>query len=438
MSNKLTVTVIETDPVNMAGDFIFRRSIKKRKEQLHKMREENRIPSCQRLYAEISLDAIRSNLEQMKKGLSPKTKMIAVVKADGYGHGAIPIARELENFDGLWGFAAATAEEAVLLREAGITAPILVLGYTFPCCYERMIEEEIRITVFRQDTLAELSDAYKELAKRGIHKKAKVHIKVDTGMNRIGIKPVEKELGFVDRAFQTEGIEVEGIFTHFARADEADKAHAERQLLAFQDFLGLIEEKRGYRIPMKHCSNSAAIMELPDANMDAVRAGVAMYGLWPSDEMRKDRISLTPALSLFSRIVCVKEIERGEAVSYGGCFVANKRMRIATVPAGYGDGYSRGLSGKGFVLICGKRAPILGRICMDQFMADVTDIPEAGEGTLVTLIGRDGAEEITMELLGELSGRFNYEFACCLGKRMPRVYVKDGRFSSLWEENRNF
>ncbi len=414
------------------------------------MREENRIPSCQRLYAEINLDAIRSNLEQMKAGLSPKTKIIAVVKADGYGHGAIPIAKELENFEGLWGFAAATAEEAILLREAGISSPILVLGYVFPCYYERMIEEEIRVTVFRKDTLTELSCACRELEKKGIRKKAKIHIKIDTGMNRIGIKPVETELDFVDRAFQTEGIEVEGIFTHFARADEADKTSADSQLSAFCSFLKLIEEKRGYQIPLRHCSNSAAIMELPEANMDAVRAGVAMYGLWPSEEVMrscglkdgtpsgKNKVSLTPALSLFSRIVCVKEIGPGEAVSYGGCFVAERKMRIATIPAGYGDGYPRGLSGKGYALICGKKAPVLGRICMDQFMADVTDIPEAAEGTLVTLIGRDGAEEITMEQLGELSGRFNYEFACCLGKRMPRVYIKDGSFSSLWEEGQNF
>ena len=185
---------------------------------------------------------------------------------------------------------------------------------------------------------------------------------------------------------------------------------------------------------MKHCANSAGIMEMPAAGMDAVRAGVAMYGLWPSEEMQRERISLTPALSLHGRIVCVKEIEAGEAVSYGGCFVAEKKMRIATVPAGYADGYPRGLSGKGYVLICGRRAPVLGRICMDQFMVDVTDIPGASEGTGVTLLGRDGAEEITMELLGEMSGRFNYEFACCLGRRVPRVYIKNGSVCLIRED----
>ncbi len=393
--------------------------------------KESGIPSCQRVYAEINLDAVRNNLSQMKSLLEQGTRMIAVIKADGYGHGAVPIARELEDFEGLWGFATATAEEAFVLRSMGVSAPVLVLGYAFPCCYERMIEEGVRITVFRRDTLAELSKACRELEKRGIRRKAKVHIKVDTGMNRIGIKPEEAEVSFVEQAFGTEGVEVEGIFTHFARADEADKTSAGIQLSAFWEFIGLIERK-GYRIPMKHCANSAGIMELPQAHMDAVRAGVAMYGLWPSEEMRRDRITLTPAMSLRGKIVYIKEIEPGEAVSYGGRFMADKRMRIATIPVGYADGYPRGLSGTGHVLICKKRAPILGRICMDQFMVDVTDIPEAEEGAWATLLGRDGEEELTMEELGALSGRFHYEFACCLGKRVPRVYIKNGRISSVW------
>lgn len=390
-------------------------------------------PACQRLYACIDLDAIKSNVKQLRSHLSPKCQFIAVVKADGYGHGAVPIARELEETEGLWGFATATAEEAFALRRAGITAPILVLGYAFPESYEQMIAEQIRFTVFREDTLTEISRACKILEKKGIHEKAKVHIKVDTGMNRIGIKPKEEETAFVERAFLTEGVAVEGIFTHFARADEADKTSAQGQLGLFNGFLELLE-KKGYQIPMRHCANSAGIMEMPEAGMDGVRAGIALYGLWPSQEMRRDQISLTPALSLYGRIVYVKEIEAGEAVSYGGHFVAERKMRIATIPAGYADGYCRGLSGKAHVLICGRRAPVLGRICMDQFMVDVTDIPGAVEGTLVTLIGREGEEEITMEELGEMSGRFSYEFACCLGKRVPRVYIKKGRVVEIREE----
>ena len=352
--------------------------------------------------------------------------MIAVIKADGYGHGAVPIARELEDFEGLWGFATATAEEAFVLRSMGVSAPVLVLGYAFPCCYERMIEEGVRITVFRRDTLAELSKACRELGKRGIRRKAKVHIKVDTGMNRIGIKPEEAEVSFVEQAFGTEGVEVEGIFTHFARADERDKSSAQKQYFVFREFLRLLYEETGVDIPIKHCSNSAGIVEMPEANMDVVRPGIILYGLWPSPEVRQDLIRLTPALSLYSRVVYLKEIEKGTPVSYGGIFVAPKRMRVATIPAGYADGYPRGLSNKGYVLIHGKKAPVIGRVCMDQFMVDVSQIPETVMGDQVTLIGKDGEERITMEMLGDLSGRFNYELACDLGKRIPRIYTKDG------------
>ena len=380
----------------------------------------------QRVYAEVRLDAVISNMDNMKANIAPKTKMIAVIKTDGYGHGAIPIARELEGLDYLFGFAVATAEEALILRHVGIKKPILILGYTFPYSYEKLIEEEVRMAVFREDTLKELSEAAARLSERGIRKNAKVHIKVDTGMSRIGVRPDEKGLEFVKRTFETEGIEVEGIFTHFARADESDKTAAKKQLTEFREFIGRIEEKTGRKIPVKHCSNSAGIVEIPDANMDVVRAGITLYGLWPSNQVRKDIVKLSPALSLYSHIVYIKEIEAGTAVSYGGTYVGDRVRRVATIPVGYGDGYPRGLSGKGHILIHGKKAPILGRVCMDQFMVDVTEIPEAAMGDRVTLIGREGQQEITMELLGELSGRFNYELACDITKRVPRVYTKGG------------
>ena len=380
----------------------------------------------QRVYAEVRLDAVISNMDNMKANIAPKTKMIAVIKTDGYGHGAIPIARELEGLDYLFGFAVATAEEALILRHVGIKKPILILGYTFPYSYEKLIEEEVRMAVFREDTLKELSEAAARLSERGIRKNAKVHIKVDTGMSRIGVRSDEKGLQFVKRTFETEGIEVEGIFTHFARADESDKTAAKKQLTEFREFIGRIEEKTGRKIPVKHCSNSAGIVEIPDANMDVVRAGITLYGLWPSNQVRKDIVKLSPALSLYSHIVYIKEIEAGTAVSYGGTYVADRVRRVATIPVGYGDGYPRGLSGKGHILIHGKKAPILGRVCMDQFMVDVTEIPEAAMGDRVTLIGREGQQEITMELLGELSGRFNYELACDITKRVPRVYTKGG------------
>ena len=375
----------------------------------------------QRVYAAVDLDAICYNMEHMHANLKPGTRMIGVIKTDGYGHGAVPIGRELEKLDYVFGYAVATAEEALILRHAGLTKPILILGYTFPYCYEELIRQEIRPAVFRQDTIDELAACAARL-----HKTVKVHIKVDTGMTRVGIRPDESGLAFVDKVLHTEGIELEGIFTHFARADETDKSCARKQLDRFREFIRQIEKSFDYSIPVKHCSNSAGIVELPEANMDVVRAGITLYGLWPSDEVSRDIVPLKPALTLKSHIVYIKEVDEGVAISYGGTYVTPKKMRVATIPVGYGDGYPRGLSNRGHVLIRGKKAPILGRVCMDQFMVSVEDIPDAQEGDEVTLIGADGAEQITMEELGGLSGRFNYELACDLGKRIPRVYTKDG------------
>lgn len=380
------------------------------------MREE-----YQRVFVTVDLDAICSNMEKMKANVAEHTKLIGVIKTDGYGHGAVPIARELEKLPFVWGYATATAEEAFILRHDEMKKPILILGYTFPYSYERLITEEIRMAVFRKDMLLQLSEKARRLGK-----KAKIHIKVDTGMGRIGVRPDQEGLEFVKEAFQTPGIEVEGIFTHFARADEADKTAANKQLNKFQTFLAMIKDE-GLTIPVKHCSNSAGIVELPEANMDVARAGITLYGLWPSNEVRRDIVKLRPALSLYSHLVYIKEIEPGDSVSYGGTFTAQKKTRVGTVPVGYGDGYPRGLSGKGYVLVNGKKAAILGRVCMDQFMIDLSEIPEAKEGDKVTLIGKDGAYAITMEELGNLSGRFNYELACDLSKRVPRIYMKDGK-----------
>lgn len=392
----------------------------------------------QRIYAEINLDAIRKNVEQMEEHLTSGTKIMCVVKADGYGHGAGPIAAELEDMGCIFGFGTATAEEAFGLRRKGIRKPILVLGYSFPYSYERLVSEDVRMAVFRDDTLEELSKVSESLRQKGAEKKAKVHIKVDTGMSRIGIAPDREGLRFVKKAFETEGVEVEGIFTHFARADERDKSTTQKQLFVFQDFIRQIYEETGREIPIKHCANSAGIVEMPKAHMDVARAGIILYGLWPSSEVRRDVVSLTPALSLKSKVIYVKEIEKGTEVSYGGTFVAPSKMRIATIPVGYGDGYPRSLSGKGYVLLHGKKAPIVGRVCMDQFMVDVSDIPEAAMGDEVTLIGKDGEVQITMEALGDLSGRFNYELACDLGKRIPRIYTKDGSILCTGEDYQVF
>ena len=394
---------------------------------------QEKLESYQRVWAEVDLDAIWENMVHMKENIAENTKILAVIKTDGYGHGGVPIAKMLEQLDFMFGYAAATYEEAHVLREAGVKKPILILGYTFPYCYEELIREEIRPAVYRRDTVEELAAA---AAKVG--KKAKVHIKVDTGMGRIGITPDEEGLEFVRFLIEHPELEVEGIFTHFAKSDEADKTSANHQLEIFQNFIDKIQTELGITIPVKHCSNSAAILEMPQANMDMVRAGITTYGLYPSEEVSKDIVPLRAAMSLYSHIVYCKMIHAGQSVSYGGLFTAQKDTRVATIPVGYGDGYPRSLSGRGYVLIHGKRAPILGRVCMDQFMVDISEIPEAMEGDKVTLLGMDGTERITAEELGELSGRFNYEFVCDLGKRIPRVYIQHGEITEVRDYFENF
>lgn len=394
---------------------------------------QEKLESYQRVWAEVDLDAIWENMVHMKENIAENTNILAVIKTDGYGHGGVPIAKMLEQLDFMFGYAAATYEEAHVLREAGVKKPILILGYTFPYCYEELIREEIRPAVYRRDTVEELAAA---AAKVG--KKAKVHIKVDTGMGRIGITPDEEGLEFVRFLIEHPELEVEGIFTHFAKSDEADKTSANHQLELFQNFINKIQTELGITIPVKHCSNSAAILEMPQANMDMVRAGITTYGLYPSEEVSKDIVPLRAAMSLYSHIVYCKMIHAGQSVSYGGLFTAQKDTRVATIPVGYGDGYPRSLSGRGYVLIHGKRAPILGRVCMDQFMVDISEIPEAMDGDKVTLLGMDGTERITAEELGELSGRFNYEFVCDLGKRIPRVYIQHGEITEVRDYFENF
>lgn len=386
---------------------------------------EYALEQYQRVCAHIDLDAIISNMDNMHAALSEGTRMVAVIKTDGYGHGAVQIARELEQLGYVWGYAVATAEEAFILRQSEIQKPILILGYTFPYADERLISMDIRPTIFRMDQAQRLSKA---AAAAG--REVRIHIKVDTAMSRIGIRPDDTGIAFIREVMGLKGICVEGLFTHFARADEADKSALQAQLSRYRAFLGRVQEECPKEILLKHCANSAGILEMREADMDLVRAGITLYGLWPSEEMRRDGVRLTPALSLKSTVVFVKEIEAGTPVSYGGTFVAQKRIKVATIPVGYGDGYPRSLSNKGEVLIRGKRARILGRVCMDQFMVDVTDIEGAAAGDEVTLIGRDGEDSITMEEVGAVSGRFNYELACDISKRVPRVYRKGGKVTA--------
>ena len=373
-----------------------------------------------RISAEIDLSAVRFNLDSMFAVMKEDTQMIAVLKTNAYGHGAVQIARILEEIPRVWGYAAATFEEAEELRESGAVKPVLLLGYVFPYCYERLGSMGIRPAVFREDMLDSLSAVYR---KTGI--KTKIHIAVDTGMSRIGITPDDTGLAFCRKVLDTEGVELEGIFTHFARADETGRETTQAQIASFTSFVRRIKEELGYTIPLVHASNSAGIISYPEANLNLVRAGITMYGLWPSSEVPTEIVPLRPVMSLRSTVVYIKDVPAGTPVSYGGTFVTTReKTRIATVPAGYGDGYPRALSGKGYVLIEGRRAPILGRVCMDQMMVDVTDIPEAREGSRVTLLGRDHEEEITMEMLGDMSGRFNYELACDINLRVPRIYAE--------------
>lgn len=376
-----------------------------------------------RVYAKIDLDTILYNLNQMKDHINKDTKIMAVIKMDGYGHGALPIARTIENINYIYGFAVATTEEAIELRFHGIQKPILVLGYVFPEHYIEVIKNHITPTIFNLNTaleLSELAQKYKE--------KVSVHIKIDTGMNRIGFKDNEESIQSIKQISNLPGIKIEGIFTHFASADETDKEFTHKQLDRFQAMVSKLEE-RNIKIAIKHSSNSAAIIDIPEANMNLVRAGISMYGVYPSNEVNRSNISLKPALELISHVVFVKEVEKGTGISYGSTHVTNRITKVATIPVGYGDGYPRSLSSKGYVLINGNKAPILGRICMDQFMVDVTDIDSVSEGDLVTLLGKNEEADISVEELGELSNRFSYEFLCDLGKRIPRVYVIDGKLS---------
>lgn len=382
------------------------------------------ISGTERVAAQIDLDALHFNVESMKANLKEGTKMAAVIKTDGYGHGAVPIARELENIPYIWGYAVATFEEAKELRDAGLGKPILILGYVFPYCYEQLSELEIRPACFREDMLDELSEAAKKTGKD-----IRIHIALDTAMGRIGIRPDDAGLSFVDKAFHTEHLIVEGMFTHFSKADEIrGRDNTERQIREYTDFTQRIRQELGCEIPIHHCSNSAGIVDYPDANFDMVRAGITLYGLWPSAETSREPVPLRPLLSLKSHVVYLKDCPKGTTVSYGGTYTTTgEHTQIATVPVGYGDGYPRSLSNKGYVLIRGHKAPVVGRVCMDQLMVDVTDIPGASMGDEAVLIGTQGDETITMEELGDLSGRFNYELACDINSRVPRIYIRSGQ-----------
>lgn len=380
-----------------------------------------------RVYARVDLDAVAYNMEQMKQRIGEGAQIIAVIKMDGYGHGAVPIAKMLEKKEYIWGYAVACFEEAQALKNEGIKKPILVLGCVFPEQYEEMVEYDIRPTIYTTEMAQEISNVAVRL-----DKKASVHVKIDTGMGRLGFFPTEEGVQEILNISRLPGIRMEGVFTHFSKADEEDKTYTKMQ---HERFLFVKEklEQSGLTIPYYHCDNSAGIIDFPELKHNLVRAGISTYGMYPSEAVDKDAVVLKPALELISHVTFVKEVAKGTPISYGGIFVAPGSIKAATIPVGYGDGYARGLSNKAEVLIHGKRARVIGRVCMDQLMVDVTEIPDVKFMDEVVLIGEQGSEHISVEELSTICGRFNYEFVCCLNKRVPRVYVKDGEVAECIE-----
>lgn len=370
-----------------------------------------------RTYVTVDIDAVKENFRQMEKNLKPGTKIIAVVKANAYGHGADVLAGAIQENPRIWGFATATVEEALELRESGIRKPIVILGYTFPEHCHHLVHYELRPAVWKLDHAKAISRAAVQEGKT-----AKIHLALDTGMSRIGFPDSQESVELVREIQKLPGIEIEGMFTHFARADEVKLDPAELQLKRYLNFVQMLADQ-GIEIPIKHCSNSAGILRFPQANLDAVRAGITIYGIYPSDDVEREPVPLQPVMEWKSHISYIKEVGPGVEVSYGGTYVTQSTTRIATIPVGYADGYPRSLSNKGYVLIQGQKAPILGRVCMDQFMVDVSHIPQATDGDEVTLMGRDHGSYLSVDELGHLSGRFPYEFVCCISGRVPRVYL---------------
>ena len=364
----------------------------------------------------IDLDAISANFDAIRA--KTQVPVMAVIKADAYGHGAIQVARLLQDRAAFFGVSSVL--EATELRRAGLTNPILILGHTPVKAFPTAIREGIRPTIFRYEDALALSQAAVEA---GIA--APFHFAVDTGMSRIGFPVTEEAADICARIAALPGLVTEGIFSHFATADCADLTRSRQQAARFDDFCEMLKA-RNIAISIRHLNNSAGLMNF-DTHYEMVRAGIVTYGMYPSQEVSPDLLELKPALQFLSKVTFVKTLPAGKEISYGGTYVTTKDTRVATVPVGYADGYRRNLSGKFHCLIHGKKAPILGRVCMDQMMVDVTEIPETQPGDRVTLIGTDGEETITIEQIAAVADSFNYEFACGISRRVPRIYVSGGK-----------
>jgi len=375
----------------------------------------------QRAYAKINLDCIRDNLIQIKKKINQQSKVMIVIKDDGYGHGAVPIAKELENYYDQ--IAVSNFNEGYTIRKEGIKKPILILGYSSEVEYEDIIKNDIMITVINKAMAEKISKIAKAL-----NITAKIHIKIETGMGRVGFFTTNESINDIIDIAKLPNIKIEGIFTHFAKADHFDKTFTYKQIEHFKDFNNTLIEK-GINIPTIHASNSAGVIDLEDNDtyFNMVRPGIILYGLYPSKEVKKNMLIVKPALSLISEVFFIKEVEENTPIGYGGTFITKRESKIATIPIGYGDGYPRGLSSRGRVLINGEYAPIVGRICMDQLMVDVTDIENINEGDEVVLIGKQGNNEILADEIADLTDTISYEIVCGINKRVPRVYYYNNK-----------
>ena len=364
----------------------------------------------------IDLDAIASNMDAIREKAG--VPVMAVVKADAYGHGAVQVARLLQ--DKCAFFCVSSILEAMELRQAGLSTPILILGHTPADAFPTAIREGIRPTIYRMEDALALSKAAQFL-----ELPARFHFAVDTGMSRIGFQVTEEDADICARIASLPGLFAEGLFSHFATADCADLSRAEQQAERFAEFDGMLR-RRGVKVPIRHLNNSAGLMNFATP-YEMVRSGIITYGMYPSDEVDPGLLALRPALQWLSRVTHVKTLPAGREISYGGTYVTKADTVVATIPVGYADGYRRNLSGKFYVLIHGQKAPILGRICMDQMMVDVTHIPGVQVGDRVTLVGTDGEETITMEQISAQADSFNYEFVCGISRRVPRLYVQGGK-----------
>lgn len=371
-----------------------------------------------RCFAAIDLSAIDHNLRQLKSCINDGVKAMAIVKADAYGHGSVPVAKHIENQVDYFGVA--TLDEAIVLRDAGIQKPILVLSYISPLLYEKLLDYQITATIYNVEEAKLLSKvAQVEGAK------AKVHVAVDTGMGRIGFTPDRHGADCVKEISCLDGIHLEGLFSHYACADCYDKTDALRQTELFDRFIGMLT-KMNVDIPIKHICNSAGTMDF-DKQYSMCRLGIALYGLYPSEEMDREKIKLIPAMEVISHIIHIKEVPPAFKIGYGHIYEAPSTRKIATVSIGYADGYNRCLTNVGYVLVHGKKAPIVGKVCMDQIMVDITDIDGVQIGEHAVILGENEGVCITAEELGAMSHSFNYEVVCTFMPRVSRVYYIDGK-----------